>query len=150
VAGERSVVQDSGADRSAMNVHPESAPAATVFIVDDDAMVRRALARLLRAAGHEVETFASAGAFLARDPAPQTGQLLLDVCMPGMSGPELQERLLENGSTLPVHFMSALDDAHVRERVLAAGARAWFAKPVDGDALLAVLAGNRRANRSAG
>ena len=133
-----------------MNVQPESARAATVYIVDDDAMVRRALARLLRAAGHEVETFPSAGAFLARDPAPQSGLLLLDVCMPGMSGPELQERLLESGSTLPVHFMSALDDAHVRERVLAAGARAWFTKPVDGDALLAVLAGNRRANRSAG
>ena len=112
----------------------------SVFIVDDDAMVSRALARLLRSAGHQVETFSSAKAFLARDPAPATGFLLLDVSMPGMSGPELQERLVALGSRLNVHLMSALDDPHVRERALAAGARAWFSKPVDMDALLAAVA----------
>jgi len=63
--------------------------------------------------------------------------------MPGMSGPELQERLLALGSRLDVHLMSALDDAHVRERAFAAGARAWFNKPVDTDALLAAVAGTR-------
>jgi FixJ family two-component response regulator len=112
-----------------------------VYIVDDDAMVCRALARLLRSAGHEVETFSSGKAFLAREPAPAAGFLLIDVSMPGMSGPELQERLVALGSRLQVHLMSALDDAHVRERALAAGARAWFNKPVDTDALLAAVAG---------
>lgn len=122
----------------AAHARPHGQP---VFIVDDDAMVSRALARLLRSAGHEVETFSSAKAFLAREPAPDTGFLLLDVSMPGMSGPELHERLVTLGSRLQVHLMSALDDAHVRERALAQGARAWFSKPVDTDALLAAVAG---------
>jgi len=103
-------------------------------------MVRRALARFLRSAGHEVETFGSASAFLARDPRAQSGFLLLDVSMPDMSGPELHARLRECGSQLAVHFMSALDDAHVRERELAAGARAWFEKPIDGEFLLEAIA----------
>ena len=114
----------------------------SVYIVDDDAMVSRALARLLRSGGHEVETFSSAKAFLAREPAPATGFLLIDVSMSGMSGPELQERLVALGSRLRVHLMSALDDAHVRERALAAGARARVNKPVDTDALLAAVAGS--------
>lgn len=123
-----------------MDDSPQTARAAPVFIVDDDATVSRALARFLRSAGYEVETFASAGAFLARDPQPQSGALLLDVSMPGMSGPELHERLRECGSPLAVHFMSALDDARVRDLQLAAGARAWFQKPIDGELLLAALA----------
>jgi FixJ family two-component response regulator len=127
----------------------ESQTGATIFIVDDDAMVRRALARFLRSAGHSVETFGSAEAFLARDPAPERGFLLLDVSMPKKSGPELQAELRARGSALDVHFMSALDDALTRERVLAAGARAWFAKPIDGEALLAALASTRRSRHSA-
>lgn len=132
-----------------MNAPPESAQSTTVYIVDDDPTVSRALARLLRSAGHQVETFDSARAFLARNPAPQRGFLLLDVCMPSTSGPELQAELLARGSELEVHFMSALDDAHVRERVLAAGARAWFTKPIDGEALLEAVAGRRRTRHSA-
>ena len=111
-----------------------------VFIVEDDAMVARALARFLRSAGHAVETFASASEFLARQPEPQQGLLLLDVCMPGTSGPELQALLRSRRSALQIHFMSALDDKLVRESVLAAGARSWFAKPIDGEALLAAFA----------
>ncbi len=120
----------------------ERAHGQPIFIVDDDVMLARALARLLRSEGHQVETFHSATAFLAREPVPATGFLLLDVSMPGMSGPELLQRLLENGSGLHVHLMSALDDARVRERALAAGARAWFQKPVDSTALLAAVAGD--------
>jgi FixJ family two-component response regulator len=123
-----------------MEETPPTAPAAPVFIVDDDATVCRALARFLRSAGHEVETFSSAGAFLARDPQPRSGFLLVDVTMPGMSGPELHERLRESGSRLAVHFMSARDDARVRDQQLAAGARAWFQKPIDGEFLLDAIA----------
>jgi FixJ family two-component response regulator len=112
----------------------------SIFIVDDDVMLARALARLLRSAGHEVEMFHSAAAFLAREPVPAAGFLLLDVSMPGMSGPELHEKLRQRGSQLRVHLMSALDDARTRERALAAGVCAWFAKPVDTDALLAAVA----------
>jgi FixJ family two-component response regulator len=140
VAGVHILGHDSSANRSPMKAANQRPQGQTVFIVDDDAMVSRALARLLRSAGYEVETFSSGKAFLAREPAPATGFLLLDVSMPGMSGPELQERLLAQGSRLRVHLMSALDDAHVRERALATGARAWFNKPVDTDALLAAVA----------
>ena len=129
---------------------PESASAASVYIVDDDAMVRRALSRFLRSAGYAVETFGSAEAFLARDPVPERGFALLDVRMPEKSGPELQTELAARGSPLELIFMSALDDAPTRQRVLAAGARAWFAKPIDGDALLAALAPPRRARHPAG
>jgi FixJ family two-component response regulator len=125
------------------------ARAPAVFIVDDDAMVRRALARFLRAAGLEVETFGSARAFLARDPQARSGFLLLDVSMPDMSGPELHARLRECGSQLAVHFMSALDDARLRERELAAGARAWFQKPIDGAFLLDAIARVPRVRASA-
>ena len=105
-----------------------------VFVVDDDATICRALERLLRSAGRAVESFPSAEAFLARTPAPNTGWLLVDVCMPQMSGPELQARLTARGSVLQVIFMSALDDQHVRASVLSAGARRFFSKPVDGEA----------------
>lgn len=111
----------------------------TVFIVDDDPTVCRALARFLRSAGLSVETFASAEAFLARQPLAEQGALILDVCMPSTSGPELQAELVARGTRLSIHFMSALDDDHVRESVLAAGARSWFTKPVDGEELLARL-----------
>lgn len=122
-----------------MNPRNDSLSRPAVFIVDDDPTVCRALARLLRSAGHLVETFGSAQAFLARDPLPEHGTLILDVCMPGTSGPELQAELCARGSGLSIHFMSALDDAHVRDHVLAAGARSWFTKPIDGEALLALL-----------
>jgi FixJ family two-component response regulator len=150
VAAVRAVVHDLRADSSTMPTPHESARSTTVYIVDDDAMVVRALARFLRSAGHTVETFDSAEAFLKRAPAPAGGCLLLDVCMPGMSGPELQLALLERGTQLELFFMSALDDLRLREQVLAAGARSWFSKPIDGELLLDAFASNRRMRNSAG
>ena len=128
----------------------ESARSTTVYIVDDDAMVCRALARFLRSAGHTVETFDSAEAFLRQAPEAAEGCLLLDVCMPGMSGPELQLALLERGTHLDLFFMSALDDLRLREQVLAAGARSWFSKPIDGEQLLSAFAGSGRSQRPTG
>lgn len=122
-----------------MNPAHESDNAATVFVIDDDVMVCKALERLLRSAGYDVETFTSAEAFLAREPRPASGALILDVSMPVMSGPELQARLAATHSELRILFISAIDDARVRDAVLAAGARHWFTKPLDDEALLAAL-----------
>ena len=129
------VPQDLAISR-AMPSFPQPPDAATVFVVDDDPLVGRALERLLRSAGCAVETFASAHEFLAREPLPARGILLLDVQMPGMSGPQLHEHLRAKGSVLQVLFMSGLDAPRVRDEVLAAGARAWFQKPIEGEDLL--------------
>jgi FixJ family two-component response regulator len=122
----------------------------TIFIVEDDAMVARALARFLRSAGLPVETFGSAEEFLARRPEARQGQLLLDVSLPGSSGPELQSQLRSRGSTLQLHFMSAVEDPGLRQSVLAAGARSWFTKPIDGAELLLAFAAQASGPRSAG
>lgn len=120
-------------------------PRPTVFVVDDDATICRALERLLCSAGHAVETFTSPEAFLARRPLPLEGVLIVDVRMPAISGPTLQRRLIAAGSNLAIYFISAVDDAPTREGVLAAGARGWFTKPLDGESLLAALASSARA-----
>jgi FixJ family two-component response regulator len=119
-----------------------------VFVVDDDATICRALERLLRSAGHAVETYTSPEDFLARRPFPLEGALILDVRMPVISGPELLERLVSSRSDLAIYFMSAVDDALMREGVLASGARGWFTKPIDGDALLAALGPPAQATHS--
>ncbi len=111
----------------------------TVYVVDDDATLRRALERLLRSAGYVVETFSSAEDFLERSPDGADGALVLDVRMGGMSGPELQARLAAAGSPLRTFVISAVDDPRVQAQVLASGACGWFPKPVDAEQLLAAL-----------
>ena len=110
-----------------------------VFVIDDDPMIRRALERLLRSAGYEVETFGSAEAFLAREPLPMEGTVLLDVRMSKMNGPALQQHLAATDHHLSIYFITADDDPRTRAAALAAGARGWFPKPLDGEALLAAL-----------
>jgi FixJ family two-component response regulator len=110
-----------------------------VYVVDDDPMLCRAIARLLSSAGHSVMTFHSPAAFLSRRPLPAEGVLILDVRMPSSTGPELQAQLVAEKSSLAIYFMSAVDDAATRERVIDAGALGWFTKPIDGDALLSAL-----------
>jgi len=116
----------------------------TVYVIDDDVTLRRAIERLLRSAGHAVETFGSAEEFLARRPLPEEGALIVDVRMPSITGPELQEELIARRSSLAIYFISAVDDATTRKRVLDAGARGWFTKPLDGESLLHALAGPER------
>ena len=79
---------------------------ATVFVVDDDMAVRRSLARLLRSAGLNVETFPSAREFLDRLPSAPAGCIVLDVRMPGMTGPELFDQMAGKGLSLPVVFLT--------------------------------------------
>lgn len=108
----------------------------TVFIVDDDAAVRDALALLLDAAGLPARCFASADDFLAEVGAATTGCLVLDVHMPGRSGPELQAELLRRGIPLPVIFLTAHGDIPTTVQAIRAGAVDFLTKPVDARVLL--------------
>jgi FixJ family two-component response regulator len=106
-----------------------------VHIVDDDPSFRTAVERRLRHAGYEVATYASAKDLLDRLPAV-LGCILLDVRIPGMSGPELQERLSELGSTLPIIFLTGHPDIPTTVRAIKAGAADFLTKPVSSEDLL--------------
>ena len=108
-----------------------------VFIVDDDAAVRDALAMLLDAAGYDVATFPSAEDFLEVCSADTLGCIILDVNMPGMDGPMLQEELTRRGLALPIIFLSGQGTIPVTVRTIKAGAIDFLIKPVDGSVLLA-------------
>ncbi len=111
-----------------------------VYVVDDDASLRKTIRQLLEAAGHRVNTYASAQQLLDRRPDENSpGCILLDVRMPGLSGPELQSRLIEVGSTLPIVFLTGYMDIAVTVKALKAGARNFFIKPVRSDELLKAL-----------
>lgn len=116
-----------------------SAPFATVFIVDDDASVRVALARVVRSAGFAVETFESAEAFLRRKPFEGLGCLLLDLRMPGLTGTALQAELAARGIRLPIVFVSGHGEVPDSVKALKQGAVDFLTKPVDEDALLAAI-----------
>jgi len=125
-----------------------SAAEPIVFVVDDDSSVCRSLGRLLRSAGFRVEAFASAEEFLQRERNGARACLVVDVRMPGMSGPDLVDHLAIDGWSLPAIFITAHDDPHMRSRAIAAGAVAYLRKPFEGRALLdavnAALAGGLR------
>ena len=113
----------------------------TLFVVDDDPAIRRALARLARAVGYGAETFGSAEEFLA-DPPPtqdQPGCILLDVSLPGLSGPELHMRLRHEGWSYPVIYVTAHDDVSTRDAIAGTDAAATFAKPIEVAALLDMI-----------
>lgn len=113
----------------------------TLFVVDDDPAIRRALARLARAVGYGAETFGSAEEFLA-DPPPlqdQSGCILLDVALPGLSGPELHGRLRREGWSFPVIYVTAHDDVSTRAAIAGTDAVATFAKPIEVAALLDMI-----------
>jgi len=110
-----------------------------VSIVDDDESVREALPDLLRQCGFAVEAFSSAEAFLASTVVNDTNCLLLDVAMPGMSGPDLQEELTRRRQKIPIVFITASGDRTVRPRLLARGAVECLFKPFSETVLLAAL-----------
>jgi FixJ family two-component response regulator len=107
-----------------------------IFLVDDDPGVRKALVRLFRAAGHEVEAFASAREFLARERPAEAGCLVVDLRMPEMSGLELQEALERAGHTIPVVFISGHADIPDSVKAMKAGAIDFLTKPVQKPELL--------------
>jgi FixJ family two-component response regulator len=118
-----------------------------VCVIDDDESVRRALQRLIRCAGMDAVTFATAEAFLACPEQAAPGCLILDVHLPGLSGLELQERLTAGGRAVSVVFITAYAEEHVRELALQAGATAFLHKPFDEQVLLDALARALRADR---
>jgi FixJ family two-component response regulator len=101
-----------------------------IFLVDDDAGVRKALVRLFRSAGHAVEAFASAREFLARERPEGPGCLVLDLRMPGMTGLELQDTLERAGHAISVVFISGHADIPASVRAMKAGAIDFLTKPV--------------------
>ena len=111
-----------------------------VHVVDDDASFRTAIARGLQKAGYEVVTYPSAQHFLDRMPSEsELGCILLDVRIPGLSGPELQCRLSELGSTLPIVFLTGYADVPTTVRTIKAGAEDFLTKPVSSDELLQAI-----------
>jgi len=110
-----------------------------VSVVDDDESVRESLPDLLRQFGFAAQAFSSAEAFLASDVVNETSCLLLDIAMPGMSGPELQQELLRRRQEIPIVFITANGDRTVRPRLLAQGAVECLFKPFSEAALLDAL-----------
>ena len=107
-----------------------------ICVVDDDLNVRRALRRLLKSMGFKVEIFGSGPDFLARCQVSNCGCLLLDIRMPGMSGFDLWEQLVDSDCDIPVIFMTAYGDTRMRERAMAGKAVAYLQKPLDDRSLL--------------
>ena len=110
-----------------------------VAVVDDDESVRESLPDLLREFGYAVRAFSSAEEFLASDCVGQTRCLVLDIAMPGMSGPDLQRELRRRRQAIPIVFITAHEDETVRPRLLAQGAVECLFKPFSETALLAAL-----------
>jgi FixJ family two-component response regulator len=108
----------------------------TVFVVDDNTAVRRSLRWLVESIGLGVETYASAQEFLAAYQPERPGCLVVDVRMPGISGPELQEQLVARGSTLPVIFVTGYGDVATAVRTLKLGAEDFIQKPFSNQVLL--------------
>ena len=110
-----------------------------VSVVDDDESVRESLPDMLRQFGFTAQAFSSAEAFLASDFVAQTKCLILDVAMPGMTGPDLQRELASRRQAIPIVFITASGDTAVRTRVLADGAVECLFKPFSETALLDAL-----------
>lgn len=111
-------------------------PQAVVFVVDDDESVRESVEPLITWAGWRVETFASAEEFLSRPVIDAPSCLVLDVNLPGLSGLQLQRRLLESGRDLPIVFVAAYGDVATTVRAMKAGAIEFLTKPFDDEDLL--------------
>ena len=112
---------------------------ALVAVVDDDESVRESLPDLLRQFGFAAQAFSSAEAFLASEALGETRCLILDVAMPGMSGPDLQQELMRRRQEIPIVFITANGDGAVRSRLLALGAVECLFKPFSETALLDAL-----------
>ena len=119
-----------------MNQDRKKAPAGIIHVLDDDASVRTALTRLLRAVGYDVRAHESAANYLLEAASDTPTCLVLDVRMPGLSGLEIQEALAKQGNTVPIVFLTGHGDIPMSVRAMRAGAVDFLTKPVRRDALL--------------
>jgi FixJ family two-component response regulator len=121
-----------------------------ISIVDDDPSVREATKGLVRSLGYGAAAFASAEDFLQSDQVNDTACLITDVQMPGLSGVELQSRLIAQGNCTPIIFITAFPEQRIRTRALEAGAVGFLSKPFDEDRLIeyihAALNGGKAGN----
>ena len=117
-----------------------------VSIVDDDESVRESLPDLLKELGFSAKAFSSAAEFLASDHIERTNCLILDVAMPGMTGPELHLELSRRGQAIPTIFITALKDDAVRPRLIEQGAVDCLFKPFTDDTLQEALSSALRRN----
>jgi FixJ family two-component response regulator len=115
------------------------ADAMLVTIVDDDESVRQSVPELVRKFGFSVRAFTSALEFLASDCVDKTKCLILDVAMPGMSGPDLQRELTNRGQRIPIIFLTGQRDPDLRRQLLADGAADCLFKPFSAAALREAL-----------
>ena len=118
----------------------QSAEPCVVYIVDDDDLVRKGLARLMRAGGFSPRLYASPERFLEEVGSEPRACILLDITMPRMSGLQVQAELKARGIGMPVIAVSARDDEDTRRRARDLDARCFFRKPVDDQALLDAIA----------
>jgi FixJ family two-component response regulator len=110
-----------------------------ITVVDDDESVRESLPDLLKEFGFDAQTFSSAEEFLASESVGDTSCLVLDVSMPGMTGPDLQRELTRRDQSIPIVFITARRDEAVRPRLIAAGAVDCLFKPFEPTDLLQAL-----------
>ena len=110
-----------------------------IFIVDDDPSVRRSLTRVVRSAGWNAEAFASARDFLDKPSFSGTGCVVLDVRMPGMTGPELREQMAARRISLPIIFLTGHGDVPTGVEAMKKGAVDFLMKPVDDEVLLEAI-----------
>lgn len=110
-----------------------------ISIVDDDESVRESMRGLIRSLGYAAATFDSAEAFLESGHVHETACLISDVQMPGMSGIELQSRLIRHGHHVPVIFITAYPETKTRAQALAAGAVGFLSKPFHDESLIACI-----------
>lgn len=115
---------------------PVTESSRTVYVVDDDASVRKSFGRLLRTAGYRVETFASADEFLSHPLSIEPGCLLLDLKMPGRTGLELQEALVAARKAIPIIFVTGHGDVSTSVRAMKGGAVDFLTKPYSAEDLL--------------
>lgn len=111
----------------------------TIFIIDDDLSIRKAVSLLLRSEGYEVETFESAESFLDRGRHPGTGCIVLDIRMENMNGLELQEKLLEKHSDLPIVFITGHGDIPTSVEAMKKGAFDFLTKPFNDEQFLSAV-----------
>ena len=106
-----------------------AADEATVFLIDDDARMRAAMERLLKSVGLHIESFATPQDFLRRKPSDHLSCLILDVRLPGMSGLDVQRRLIESGIQIPVIFITGHGDIPMTVKAMKSGAVGFLTKP---------------------